>query len=856
MQPDRAQRIAQIVERVLEAEVPQRGALIVDLCGNDSELLREVTSLLQFQEKARDFIETPIVEKVAEILGPDQGELKPGDMLSEYKIATLIGEGGMGEVYLAEDTKLKRKLAIKLLKLGLGRANLIRHFHQEEQILAGLTHPNIAQLYGGAVTANGLPYFVMEYVEGKRLDDYCRDNQLSLLQRLSIFRKICAAVSYAHQHLVIHRDIKPANVRVTSDGEPKLLDFGIAKLLDPATSTVADHTMTFAAVMTPDYASPEQVRGENMTTASDVYSLGVVLYELLTEQKPYRIDSRIPTAVAQAISEQEPTRPSTAVARSDGSSNVQVSNSKLLRGDLDNIVLKAMRKEPARRYQSVAEFSEDIRRHLGGLPVIARKDTLAYRSAKFIKRNRIGVAGVALILISMLGGIITTTWQARVARQERDHARIAQTNAELAQKQAERLNGFLQTLLSSANPETGPGRDLKVVQVLDQASDNLDHELAGEPALRAQAHLTIGQAYAGLREAKPSISHLREALEIDRQIYGDENIVTARVKAALGAVLVTLARRYDEAEPLLHQALTVERRQPSTEQRELPLILNYEGKVLSQINRIDEAKTMAAESLLLIRKSDGEQSVAYANELVHLASLFLAQQDNAHAEMPYRQAIAIFRRLHAQTPSFAAVLTGLAYDLILEGKLDEPEGLLLESQQIYRSTVGEQSIAYALTLGCLGWFHFQREDYPKAEAEFGASLAIVRSSLVPRGEQDYVGGTVGLALAMTRDGKAAEAEPMLRESLKLAKANHLEGTALPENVSAALGECLLDQKRYAEAEPLLLSGYAALKMRLGEHNSIYVPVAQRLYELYTAWNKPAEAARFAVQANPPASPSR
>src|SRR4029077_2309824 len=350
MQPDRAQRIAQIVERVLEAEVPQRDALIVDLCGNDSELLREVASLLQFQEKARDFIETPVVEKVAEILGPDQGELKPGDMLGEYKIATLIGEGGMGEVYLAEDTKLKRKLAIKLLKLGLGRANLIRRFQQEERILAGLTHPNIAQLYGGVVTANGLPYFVMEYVEGKRLDDYCRDNQLSLLQRLSVFRKICAPVSYAHRHLVIHRDIKPANVRVTSDGEPKLLDFETAKLLDPATSTLADHTMTFAAVMTPDYASPEQVRGENMTTASDVYSLGVVLYELLTEQKPYRIDSRTPTAVARAISEQEPTRPSPAVARSSDRFNGQVPNPKLLRGDLDNIVLKAMRKEPARRY--------------------------------------------------------------------------------------------------------------------------------------------------------------------------------------------------------------------------------------------------------------------------------------------------------------------------------------------------------------------------------------------------------------------------------------------------------------------------------------------------------------------------
>jgi serine/threonine protein kinase/tetratricopeptide (TPR) repeat protein len=849
---EQGQHVAEIVKSALERTTEDARVFLDQACTGDPEMRAEVDSLLKFQAQANGFIEQGALNLAAEALAQD-GSLAGEEMIGEYKILSKIGAGGMGDVYLAEDIQLGRKVALKLVRAAMSTDDIVARFRHEGHILASLNDPNIAHLYGGGVTANGIPFFVMEYVEGLRIDEYCDRRDLTTAARLQLFRKVCSAVHYAHQHLVIHRDLKPSNILVTEAGEPKLLDFGIAKLLKADESAPA---VTLVGVMTPDYASPEQVLGHAITTASDVYSLGVIFYELLTGHGPYQVKNRNPGEIARAITDQEPARPSTANAKGDGNSKSQIPNAKLLRGDLDNIALMALRKDPARRYQSVGQFSADIQRHLDGLPVIARNDTVAYRTSKFVKRHPFGVAAAALILLSLVGGIIATTWQARVARQERDHARIAQTNAELAQKQAERLNGFLQTLLSSANPETGPGRDLKVVQVLDQASDNLDHELAGEPALRAQAHLTIGQAYAGLREAKPSISHLRAALEIDRQIYGDENIVTARVKAALGAVLVTLARRYDEAEPLLHQALTVERRQPPTEQRELPLILNYEGKVLSQMNRIDEAKTMAAESLLLIRKSDGEQSVAYANELVHLASLFLAQQDNAHAEMPYRQAIAIFRRLHAQTPSFAAVLTGLAYDLILEGKLDEPEGLLLESQQIYRSTVGEQSIAYALTLGCLGWFHFQREDYPKAEAEFGASLAIVRSSLVPRGEQDYVGGTVGLALAMTRDGKAAEAEPMLRESLKLAKANHLEGTALPENVSAALGECLLAQKRYAEAEPLLLSGYAGLKMHLGEHNSVYVPVARRLHELYTAWNKPAEAARFAVEANPPANPSR
>src|SRR5260370_27987996 len=371
MQPERAGRIAEIVERALEAEVGQRGPLLVQLCGDDQELFVEVASLLHFQEKARDFIEKRAVETAAELLADERAGLQAGDVLEGYKIISLLGEGGMGEVYLADDTKLKRKVAIKFMKLGLGTANIVRHFHQEERILAGLTHPNIAQLYGGDVTKNGLPYFVMEYVEGVRLDDYCRNNRLPINGRLELFRKICLAVAYAHQRLVIHRDIKPANVRVTSDGEPKLLDFGIAKLLEPGTTAI-EQTMTFAAVMTPEYASPEQVRGETMTTASDVYSLGVVLYELLTEQKPYKIDNRTPTAVARAITEQEPTKPSTAIARSDGSSKSQTPNPKILRGDLDNIVLKAIRKEPERRYASVGQFSDDIRCYLEARPGFAR----------------------------------------------------------------------------------------------------------------------------------------------------------------------------------------------------------------------------------------------------------------------------------------------------------------------------------------------------------------------------------------------------------------------------------------------------------------------------------------------------
>src|ERR1700720_698890 len=342
----RAERVAEIVERAVELPFERRRALIRDLCGNDAELRAEVESLLEFQEKARDFIEAPAYQVVSETLIEGNGALQCGQLLGDYKVLSLLGEGGMGEVYLVEDTKLGRKVAIKVVKRVHGSASVLRHSYKEEKILAGLNHANIARLYGAGITAAGLPYFVMEYVDGRLLDDFCRQEHSSIQDRLALFRKICAVLTYAHQNLIIHRDIKPGNIRVTPDGEPKLLDFGIAKLFDPETSIAPEQTMTFAAVMTPEYASPEQVRGENMTTASDVYSLGVVLYELLTGQRPYRIKSRSPTEIARAITEQEPTRPSTAAARL-ASINPQstICNPKLLRGDLDNIVLKALRKE-------------------------------------------------------------------------------------------------------------------------------------------------------------------------------------------------------------------------------------------------------------------------------------------------------------------------------------------------------------------------------------------------------------------------------------------------------------------------------------------------------------------------------
>jgi non-specific serine/threonine protein kinase/serine/threonine-protein kinase len=411
----------QIVADALEQESGvDRAALIAERCGNDRELLREVESLL---EQTTDSFEN-FAESATQSLRQKMSSLTPGQRVGAYAIVRELGRGGMGAVYLAQraDGAFEKQVAIKVLKRGTDTDEVLRRFQSEREILARLNHPNIARLLDAGTTDDGLPYFVMDYVDGKPITRYADDDRLSLTERLNQFRVVCSAVGYAHQNLIIHRDLKPNNVLVTNEGEVKLLDFGIAKLVQQVESEHPNVTITMLRVMTPEYASPEQVKGEPVTTVSDVYSLGVFLYELLTGERPYKFTRRTPDVITKAICEQEPERPSTAVARATPKSKIEIRNSRILRGDLDNIVLKALRKEPERRYRSVDQFSADIRRHLEGLPVLARKDTAAYRASKFVQRHKLGVAAAGLVALALVAGSITTAWQAHQTRLEKNLA--------------------------------------------------------------------------------------------------------------------------------------------------------------------------------------------------------------------------------------------------------------------------------------------------------------------------------------------------------------------------------------------------------------------------------------------------
>ena len=419
MTPERWQQVKDTLHEVLALPATQRSAFLARTGREDTELAREVDSLLSAHDDAGAFIVTPALARVdaAELL--DRLHESPtwsGRRVGPYLLVREIGHGGMGAVYLGirTDDEYQRQVALKVVRSSFDPAFIGQRFRHERQILADLDHPNIARLLDGGSTADGSPYFVMEYVDGLPIDRYCETQRLSISARLRLFGHVCAAVHYAHQHLVVHRDLKASNILVTADGVPKLLDFGIAKVLDAASDAPENRTLTAMRVMTLESASPEQVRGEAVTTASDVYALGVMLHRLLTGRGPYQTATTTSHDLARAICEEDPRRPSE-VATDAG-------DARRLRGDVDTIVLKALQKDPARRYGTVEQFTQDITRHLEGRPVLARPDTARYRTMKFVTRHKAGVAAGVLVAVSLAGGVVATAWQAHVARDQRSRA--------------------------------------------------------------------------------------------------------------------------------------------------------------------------------------------------------------------------------------------------------------------------------------------------------------------------------------------------------------------------------------------------------------------------------------------------
>ncbi len=821
-------RLEEVFLAALEQPAQEREGFVSKACSGDEPLREEVIAMLRSHEETGDFLEAPAYQRNAELLAAQNGALKIGERVGDYRIQSLIGEGGMGEVYLAEDLSLGRKVAMKLVRPGFGGANLLRQFKREERILAGLTHPNIARLYGGAVTENGVPYFVMEFVEGERLDSFCETRRLGIRERLELFRKICAAVSYAHRHLVIHRDLKPANIRVGTDGEPKLLDFGIAKLLDDENVAVLEQTVTLSGAMTPDYASPEQLRGEPMTTATDVYSLGVILFELLTGEKPYRTKSRSISEVSRAITDQEPTRPSTVVARS-GNLKLEIRNSKFLKGDLDNIVLMALRKEPARRYSSAGQFSEDVRRHLEGLPVSARRDTVGYRASKFVARHRLAVAATALVAFAIVGSLLIALWEARQARAQRDVAR--------------EINTFLQDMLGAAAPDA-KGVNVKVVDILSDASIRARTESASQPQVMADILMTLGRTYISLGLYQPAEPNLRAALDASLKTNGELHSTTASTMGWLGLALANLGKT-TEGEQISRKAVELQRKLHPKGNEDLGVALYALGCNLIYKNDPKAAQHYLEEASGRIKRHLGEGTGYYMTSLVMLAMAH-ERAGEVDAALPlYRQAIDVGGRTESRYRIYLAQAQALLGILLInKAAYPEAETLLKESEITYNEVMGgDGNYSVAVVKANLGWLYFLKDDYAKAENEDKRAIDLLRRYMGP--EHPLTASTAGtLGLTLTRNGKAVEGEPYLREALAIRKKILPQGDVSISSAVSALGECLAAQKRYDEAEPFLLKSYEELKAKSGDQDKRTAEARQRLAKLYEDWNKPEQAAQF------------
>jgi serine/threonine protein kinase/tetratricopeptide (TPR) repeat protein len=867
MEPQRWRQIEDLFHSALDCEPGRRADFLNSACASDASLRQEIESLLSSYEKG-SFTETPAFAEGIKLLEESEARSLAGQNIGPYRVIRMIGQGGMGAVYLAAraDQAFQKEVAIKLIKRGQDTDDVIRRFRSERQILASLDHPNITRLFDGGTTEDGLPYFVMEYIQGEPIDNYCDWHKLDTTQRLMLFQSVCAAIHFAHQHLVIHRDIKPGNILVTFEGVPRLLDFGIAKLL-AAEPAVPDRTMTLARRMTPESASPEQVRGTNITTASDVYSLGVLLYKLLTGHSPYRLAGRSPEEIERAICEEHPEKPSAVIDRTEESAADRAINPqsvgetregtpdklrRRLRGDLDNIVLMALRKEPQRRYASVQQFSEDIRRHLEGLPVVAHGDTPAYRAAKFVQRHKTGVAAVALIFLSLAAGIVGTLRQARIAAAERDNARIEKAKAD-------RINAFLQDMLSfsspsyvSSNPRKDP--DAKVSEVVEQAAKRAESELADQPEVLAEMQRTIGAVYYAQGSYDKAEQILRAALEKYVRLYGSDRHHSVEASNLLANVLLRKGNTA-EAEALFRKDIDIERKEAQRghlDVRAMAFVLGDYGSMLDQ--RGDKAtEGYLREALQYASKLTGKDRAFVAMLYNDLGDVAYRSGDLNEAELMDRAAIDEYRRLPEGTyVEMAATLSNLGAVLIKKGSYSQAEPFVREGLDLRRKMLGNAHPDTAMSLFRLSDLLYKKGDFQAAESAARESVKAFSLALTtPKDNAYFANPLMELGLILNKTGRSREAEAFLREALEIRTRLLPRGNQLIAASEGALGECLTTQKRYAEAEPLLQRSHDAMKAVQGEHGPLTQEAVRRLAALYQAWGKPEQAAHYqAVFAQP------
>jgi serine/threonine-protein kinase len=848
--PEQWRRLGAIVDAALELEPERREAYIRAGCAGDRELEAEIHTVLAGADFP-SFLDSPAAEYAAPLVDEeDTGDETPLELglVGSYRLVRELGRGGMGTVYLAEraDGQFEQRVALKLLGRGMDSRDARWRFLAERQILARLNHPHIARLVDGGVSADGRPWFAMEYVDGVPITAFCDGRRLGVDQRLRLVEDVCDAVHYAHQNLVVHRDLKPSNIFVTAEGTAKLLDFGIAKLLHREPGEASEHTRTGLSIMTPEYAAPEQVLGEPVTTATDVYALGEVLYELLTGRHAHRFERFTPGAIEQAICRSEPGAPG-------------------LGSDLDTIVLKALQKDPSRRYPTPAALLDDLRRFRDGRPVLARPDSRAYRLKKFVGRHRAGVAAAAAVVLLLAGAGV--------------RERSLRSRAEDEARKATTVERYLQSVFSVADPYARPDEhagDVTARALLDRGAARIDSALAGQPADQSELRTVFGAVYTNLGLYDRAVPILQRALEQRRALYGPSHPAVADVMDQLGSVLME-QHKFDQAEPLLREALAQRRRLFGSRDTTTALSLDHVATLLQKRSDFAGAEPLFREALAIRRTVLGDSDYTVGSNLSDLGVLLylrgaydraesldrqalaitaatvgenhprtarmlhnLAQVEErlgryAQAESLYRRALAIKRKtLGDLHPSVTTNLHNLA-ELVRrdDRRLGEAEALLREALELDRRMFGEKHGFVAEDLFTLGVVVREEGELDQALDLFRQALAINRA--VYGAESDWIPSILGsMADVIGRQGRLDSAIVLLQESV--GQFGRLLGASHPayRKASIDLGLALVERGRTAEAEPLLRTASSDLDLTNPDQRKLAVRAQVGLGRIATA----------------------
>ncbi|HZT78191.1 MAG TPA: serine/threonine-protein kinase [Vicinamibacterales bacterium] len=806
-------RVSRHLDEVLDLTDEERAAHLDDLRRRDPDTAADVDAMLAEHRKLTS-------EGFLESTPPAQPRETPlaGAAIGAYTLVSRIGQGGMGTVWLASrsDGRFEGRVAVKLLNAGLVGHGGEARFTREGTILARLTHPHIARLVDAGVSETGQPYLVLEYVDGRHIDRYCDEQHLDVDARIRLFLDVQAAVAHAHANLIVHRDLKPSNVLVTGAGQVKLLDFSIAKLIgDEDAAVLTRLTHGTGAAMTPRYAAPEQITGGAVTTATDVYALGVLLYELLSGRHPTGPAATSSAALAKAITETEPMRLSAAAPEP---------LRRMLRGDLETILAKALKKDPAERYASVTEFADDLRRYLDHLPIRARRDSLGYRTAKFVRRHWRGVAGtaVALVALSVTVGFYTV----RVAT-ERDRAR-------LQAEKASRLSDLLTTLLTSADPYRTPDVRTPTVQnLLDLGAARIAAELGDQPEVQAEMFTVIGRTYERMGLHAKALPLLEQALAIGRRTFGPNHVRVAQSLNDLGVLQRQLGHP-DRAEPLLVESLAMRRRLLGDRHADVAVTLVELARVLRDRGRGADAEAPAREALAIRRHLFGDEHRETATSKNELGMILLERGDLAGAEPLLRENLATSVRVLGEGhPNTAAAKSNVARLLVARGDAAAAEPLLRQALAVSASVFGETHAEYALRLNYLATAIEMQGRLAEADAMYARAVAIARAQFGDAHPQVAM-LTLNHARVQIARGRGAAAEPVLRRVL----ADRQQALAPDDwriaQAQSLLAASLVAAHRYADAEPLMIAADRHLAAVPGSQGRERAANRARLAALYVA----------------------